>query len=446
MSIFGTDGIRGPAGQGLLAPVEVTRLAFAFGRAVSGPVAVARDTRRSGAMIHGAVVAGLCTAGATVHDLGVLPTPALAWFLAQREELAGGLMITASHNAWPDNGLKFFAADGTKISDSAQAACEAAYDELSQGRVEAAGAPAARIDAHFEARQGYLESLGRSGALSGLTVVVDHASGAAHQVLGVALKASGAATLPLAPRPDGVNINDGVGAVHPEAAAARVVASGAWGGVVVDGDGDRIAIVDEAGRVHDGDAVLGFLAARWQQEGLLAGDVVVGTVTSNGGLELFLNDLGLRLERTPVGDRHVAAAMTRLGANLGGESSGHVLTPDLCPSGDATRVALEVLRRAAALDAPLSELLGAVPRFPSAQRKVAAGHRPPLESLPALVGAQEQAHLALTPSGGRTLLRYSGTEPVLRIQVEAPHADLVEAWADRLAAAAAEAITASTPG
>ena len=445
MSIFGTDGVRGPAGVGLLAPVEVTRLAFAFGRAVGGPVAVARDTRRSGAMLHGAVIAGLCAAGSTVHDLGVLPTPALAWFLSQQAGLCGGLMITASHNPWPDNGLKFFAADGTKISDAEQDACEVSYSELAAGRAKVAGVPAGLVDAHFDARRGYLESFGRSLALSGFTVVIDHASGAAHQILGPALKASGAATLPLAPTPDGTNINDGLGAVHPEAEAARVAASGAWGGVVVDGDGDRILVVDERGGLHDGDAVLGFLAARWQAEGRLVGDVVVGTVTSNGGLELFLRGLGLRLERTPVGDRHVAAAMNRLGANLGGESSGHVLTPDLCPSGDATRVALEVLRRAAALDAPLSELLGAVPRFPTQQRKVAAGHRPPLDSLESLAGVQRQAGEVLAPLGGRTLLRYSGTEPVLRIQVEGPDADLVEAWADRLAAAAAQAIAENAP-
>ena len=443
MSIFGTDGVRGPAGQGLLAPLEATRLAFAFAQTLGGSVAIARDTRRSGAMLHGAVVAGLTTAGATVHDLGVLPTPALAWYLSQHDELSGGLMITASHNAWPDNGLKLFAGDGRKVSDAVQEACEAAYGALLSGEALLEGAPGPLVDAHFDARRGYLESFGRSLALSGFTLVVDHAAGAAHQILAPALKGSGAATVALAPRPDGTNINEGVGAVHPEAAAARVATSGAWGGVVVDGDGDRIAIVDELGGVHDGDAILGFLAARWQEEGLLVGDVVVGTVTSNGGLEAFLKGRGLRLERTPVGDRHVSAAMERLGANLGGESSGHVLTPDLCPSGDATRVALEVLRRAALLDAPLSELLGAVPRFPSASRKVAARLRPSLDSLLGLQEVRQEADSALAAAGGRSLLRYSGTEPVLRIQVEGPDADLVETWADRLAAAADTALAAA---
>ncbi len=445
-SIFGTDGVRGPAGQGVLAPLEVCRLAFAFAGVVDGPVAVARDTRRSGPALHGAVVAGLAAAGHPVHDLGVLPTPGLAWTLAERPELAGGVMITASHNPWPDNGLKLFGAGGRKLDDGAQAACEAAFGDLSTGRRALEGAPGEVLDGHFGARRSYLESLGRSLALSGFTVLVDHASGAAHQVLGAALKGSGAATLPFAPPPDGRNINEGVGAVHPEAAAARVASTGAWGGVVVDGDGDRIAILDERGGVHDGDAILGFLADRWLAEGRLRGGVVVGTVTTNGGLEVYLRERGLRLERTPVGDRHVAAAMDRLGANLGGESSGHVLTPDLCPSGDATRVALEVLRRAALLDKPLSELLGAVPRFPSSSRKVPAGHRPRLEDLPGLAAARDEADAALAEVGGRSLLRYSGTEPVLRVQVEGPSADLVEAWADRLAAAAAEAIEAHRPG
>lgn len=446
MSLFGTDGVRGPAGTGLLAPVPATRLAFAFGRAAGGDIAVARDTRQSGPMLHGAVVAGLTTAGCTVHDLGVLPTPALAWYLAQQGTLAGGLMITASHNAWPDNGLKFFAADGTKISDAAQAACEASYAAIVAGEAQVEGLPAAVVDVHFDARRGYLESLAGGRELQGRSVVVDHASGAGWQVLGAALKASGALTLPLAPAPDGTNINEGTGAVHPEAAAERVVAAGAWAGVVLDGDADRIAIVDERGTVHDGDAIVGFLATTWKEAGTLAGDVVVGTITSNGGLEIYLRERGLRLERTPVGDRHVAQAMERLGANLGGESSGHVLTPDRCPSGDGTRVALMVLREAARQDRPLSELLGAVPRFPSSKRKVAAAHKPPLDGLADLQAAIAEADVALEPSGGRTLLRYSGTEPVLRVQVEGPDGDLVEAWADRLAAAAAAAIAADAPG
>jgi phosphoglucosamine mutase len=439
MTLFGTDGVRGPAGRGPLSPIAVTRLAYAFAQTVDGPVAVARDTRRSGPMILGAVVSGLTAAGADVHDLGVLPTPALAWYLSCHEGLGGGLMITASHNAWPDNGVKFFAADGTKITDATQDACEAAYAALVAG-APLEGEPAGVQDVHFDARRGYLESFGRSMALEGKTLVLDHASGAAHQILGPALKASGAMTLPFAPVPDGCNINEGTGAVHPDAAAERVVSTSAWGGVVLDGDGDRIAIVDEQGTVHDGDAIVGFLAAQWQAEGRLIGDTVVGTVTTNGGLEAFLQERKLKLERTPVGDRHVSAAMVRLNANLGGESSGHVLTPELCPSGDATRVALEVLRRAATLDRPLSELLGAVPRYPSANRKVAAGHKPPLEGLSTLQSVVAAAEAELAAVGGRSLLRYSGTEPVLRIQVEASESDLVEAWADRLAAAAVEAI------
>ena len=434
MGIFGTDGVRGRAGEGPLSAASVLRLAAAFGEALgAGPVAIARDTRESGPMLQAAATAGLCSAGVDVLDLGVLPTPALSLFAA-RSEAVGGIMVTASHNPWPDNGIKLFAGDGTKAPDAVQARVADLWADgfVAEGRVGAV------LDRTEAARQLWLESLGGAD-LGGRTVVLDDAAGAAAGLLAAAVTARGGRVVCIAPEPDGRNINEGVGALHPEGLRAAVLSERAWAGVALDGDADRLLIVDEQGAEHDGDAVLGFLADRLLATGA-ALDVVVGTVTSNGGLEQYLKERGVRLHRTPVGDRHVAAAMVELGAPLGGESSGHVLTPALCPSGDGTRVALEVLSAAAQLGEPLSALLGAVPRFPAAHRKVRVAAKPALGSLARLQALLGEADATLAAAGARQLLRYSGTEPVLRVLVEGPERDLVEAWADRLADTAARAI------
>jgi len=446
VGLFGTDGVRGRAGEGVLTAPATSRLAYCFGltlQVAEGElqVALARDTRESGAMLREACIAGLHKAGARVVDLGVLPTPALAWLLAERDDLDGGIMITASHNPWQDNGLKLFAASGGKVPDDLQDLCEQRYREL-PGSFDATsrGDGVGTVDFHEQARKMYLASLAmtpaQDNALAGRKVVADTAAGAACRVLPVALAAAGAQVYQCAPEPDGRNINDACGAVEPQAMAERVLAEGAWAGVAVDGDGDRLVMADELGIVHDGDAVVGFLAAAMQDAGSLRGNSVVGTVTSNGGLEAFLRDRGVTFVRTAVGDRHVSAAMHLHGLNLGGESSGHILTPDLCPSGDGCRVALHVLALAAAAGVPLSELLGAVPSFPAANRKVRATNRPPLETLESLQSAVVRCESRLAPAGGRLLLRYSGTEPVLRILVEGPDRSLVEECADELAAAA----------
>jgi len=450
MGLFGTDGVRGRVGEGVLTPGAVRALTFCFGRAlqeageVPAAVALARDTRLSGASLRDSCAQGLRGAGVAVVDLGVLPTPGLSWWLAERGDLAGGIMITASHNPWHDNGLKLFAGDGGKVSDDLQARCEQLYEAQSSTGDGDDDSPLAFVDRHEDAFQGYLASLGRDlrgpDTLKGRRVVADTAAGAAFEILPLALSNAGAQVVSCAPTPDGRNINAGWGAVEPQAMAQRVVADGAWAGVAVDGDGDRIMLADELGRVHDGDALVGFLAASMQEGGTLRGDQVVGTVTSNGGLESFLSARGLRFIRTPVGDRNISAAMAEHGLNLGGESSGHILTPDLCPTGDGTRVALHILALAATSAEPLSALLGQVPRFPAANRKVRVGARPPLESLPELQEAVARCEQRLTPTGGRLLLRYSGTEPILRVLVEGPDESLVEECADHLAAAAASSL------
>lgn len=439
-SIFGTDGVRGRAGQPPLTAEGALHLGAAFAATLptdaSRQVLIGSDTRRSGSMLAAALTAGLCAAGADVVDLGVVPTPLLSWYLAHRGGFAGGLVVTASHNPWPDNGVKFFGADGHKLSPAAQDAVEAALAHAAPLE----GPPGTRSEHRDEAVRAWLRDLDAGRALSGRRILTDAASGAAWGLLAVALEAAGAEVEEISPAPDGSNINEGLGAVHPQALADRVRAAGAWAGVCLDGDGDRVILVDEVGTVHDGDTIVGSLAATWQRQGELRGGCVVGTVNSGGGLAAWLDGLGLELARSAVGDRHVHALMLERGANLGGESSGHILTPDLCPTGDATRVALLLLSGAASHGAPLSEQLGAVPRFPSRMRSVPAGQRPPLETLADLQAVLRAADAELGAEGGRYLLRYSGTEPILRILVEGPSFELVEAWSDRITDAAGAAL------
>jgi len=406
-------------------------------------VAVARDTRESGKSQQAALTSGLQAAGLVVMDLGVLPTPALSWHLDQSEDLAGGVMVTASHNPWQDNGLKLFASDGSKVSDALELACENRYLELSQSSSASAQGNTSATDIicqHDQVQEAYLASLAAPGELSGRSIVLDSASGAGWDTLPRAFRAAGAEVIDISPAPDGRNINLERGATQPHALAAAVIEQGAWAGVALDGDGDRIVLVDEEGSIHDGDAILGVLAQSMRRAGTFRGDAVIGTVTTNGGLEEFLQDLNLGLVRTKVGDRNVSARMSRDGCNLGGESSGHILTPDLCPTGDGTRVALCLLGDASRQDLPLSTLLGAVPRYPVANRQVAAGTRPPLEDLAELQRVASEVQAQLSNRKGCVLLRYSGTEPILRIRVEGPDGDLVQRCADQLAASAASAL------
>lgn len=448
-SIFGTDGVRGKAGTGVLTSLESLRLGAALVECLggtSGRIALARDTRESGDLLLSSVAAGIQGAGGTALNFGVLPTPGLALLVESLPECVAGVMVTASHNPWWDNGLKFFGGDGHKLSEQDQARLEDTY-RVARDTDEVPGAGRASgslEDKSAWAEEAYLAALigGARCRLDGRTIVVDHASGAAWNVLPRVLSELGANVVGVAPDPDGRNINQGTGAVHPEKAARKVVEVGAWAGVVVDGDGDRIYLVDEGGVIHDGDAIVGVLAGALSREQGLRGGAVIGTVTTGAGLEAFLAARGIDLIRTAVGDRHVAVAMDENGCNLGGESSGHVLTPDLCPSGDGSRVAIELLGRAITSESSLSELLRAVPRFPIARRRVDAGLRPPLEGLSGLQDVLREADEVLAAADGRQLLRYSGTEPVLRVQVEGKDADLVEAWADRIAAAANEAIIA----
>ncbi len=428
---FGTDGIRGVAGQPPLTPGLVLRLGRAIARRFRGPVVVGRDTRRSSPALRDAIAAGLLVDGADVIDLGVLPTPAVPTE-ALRRGAAAGVMITASHNPFRDNGIKVFGPAGDKVDDATEEALEDAVDGMD---VDEPGlgmghwledAPAAR--AAYLAR---LQPRGRFG--EGLRVLVDAANGAASAFAGPALSASGATVQVVACEPDGRSINEGCGATHPEALATRVRSGDADLGVTLDGDADRCLMIDERGRSVDGDALLALLAL---QRGA---DALVGTVMSNEGVVQYLAGHGVRMHRAPVGDRNVLAMMREVGTELGGEESGHVIQLDRGPAGDGLATALAALELRALVGRPLAELVDEVPRYPAVKRAIRVAEKLPLAEVPALVDAMAAADRALA-GRGRQLLRYSGTEPVLRILVEGEDQGLVERTCDRLARAAEAAL------
>jgi phosphoglucosamine mutase len=427
---FGTDGIRGIAGQPPLTAGLALRLGRALARQRPGIVVIGRDTRRSSPAIRDAVTAGLLADGAQVIDVGVLPTPAVAAEVVRRGA-AAGIMITASHNPYRDNGIKVFSGDGTKLDDDAEVRLE---DALERVDPDEAGEPGPWQEDHAGAARAYLDALaGWAGGGEGLRIRVDAAHGAAYPVAAAALETCGATVDAVGVAPDGANINEGVGALHPESLAAAVAAGEADLGVALDGDGDRCILVGEDGQVLDGDVAIALLARH-------RGDVdVVGTVMTNEGVVRHLAERGITVHRAPVGDRHVLAWLRRLGVTLGGESSGHVIQLDRGPTGDglATALALIALRHAAGQ--PLCELAARIPRYPSVLRGVRVAARTPLEEVPELQDAVAVAEDRLRDRG-RILLRYSGTEPLLRVFVEGEERALVEEICETLEQCARRAL------
>jgi phosphoglucosamine mutase len=441
--LFGTDGIRGVANVDLKPST-----AFALGRATAsrlvgpgGSIVVGQDTRRSGDMFVAAIAAGATSMGVTVHSVGVVPTPALA-FLTADGDFAAGIMVSASHNPAEDNGLKVLDANGLKLDDAVEDELEALIwraDEL-------AGAPAERLGTLVDARdliERYLahrEALARRIDASGLRIVLDCANGSASTVGGRIIAATGARVEVINDQPDGLNINLHCGATDPAALAARVAETGADLGFAVDGDADRLVAVDGAGRVVDGDRILGVLALeRLARDGASAGDPLVGTlvvsVLSNGGLQQAVEAAGGTVVRTPVGDKYILEGMQVEGAGLGGEKSGHVIVREHTTSGDGLVTALEVLRVTTSAGRPLAELAEQIPLLPQEQRAVKVRHKEQWEGDPALSRAIADAEARLG-SGGRVLVRPSGTEPALRVMVEGTDRDLVRELADGLSALA----------
>jgi phosphoglucosamine mutase len=436
---FGTDGIRGTVGRAPITPDMLLRLGHAVGRVLRRDsarpaVLIGKDTRISGYMIEAALEAGLASAGVDTLLTGPLPTPGVA-YLTRALRLDLGLVISASHNAYPDNGVKFFSARGEKLSDEWELAVEAALDDAPQWVDAATLGKARRID---DARGRYIEfcksTVGHDLSLRGLKIVVDAANGAAYHVAPDVFHELGAEVVTIGCTPDGVNINDGVGATAPQALVAAVAKHGADYGVALDGDADRVQLVDRDGRLFNGDELLYVMVADRQAQGQ-AVPGAVGTLMTNMAVELALEARGVALVRAKVGDRYVLEELNARGWLLGGEGSGHLLALDKHTTGDGIVSALQVLQATRRARATLAELLEGVTLFPQTLLNVRVSSLAHWRSNPRLA-EQTRAVEAELAGKGRVLIRPSGTEPVLRVMVEARDGDATRRLAERLAAAA----------
>ncbi len=432
--LFGTDGIRGVANADLS-----PELAFRVGQAAGAelgasdrPFLLGRDTRLSGPMLEAALAAGICSTGVSVELGGILPTPAVA-YLARERGAACGVVISASHNPVEDNGIKFFGGDGYKLEDAREDAIEAWLDRGDLPRPAGVGVGSIRTVPEGEDR--YLDHLaGLSiGRLDGLRIAVDCAFGAAVRVAPRLWAALGASVIALHAEPDGARINVNCGSTHLEPLRRAVLASGADLGFAHDGDADRVLAVDEHGEVADGDALMGLCALDRHRRGALAADVVVATVMSNLGLEQALGRAGIRLERTRVGDRYVLERMRQIGATLGGEQSGHLIFLDHTTTGDGLVTAIEVTNVMVRSGRRLSELRTVIPRYPQVLRNVRVQDRQGVADAPEVAQAVASAEARLA-ARGRILVRPSGTEPLIRVMVEAEHQSEAEAVADEVSA------------
>ncbi|SNS57765.1 phosphoglucosamine mutase [Tropicimonas sediminicola] len=430
-NLFGTDGVRGRANAHPMTAEMALKLGAAAGRyfrrdGKSGHrVVIGKDTRLSGYMFENALTAGLTSTGMNVLLLGPVPTPAVG-FLTSSMRADVGIMISASHNPHYDNGIKFFGPDGFKLSDEAEAEIEAlVVNGVELAKAENIGR-ARRID---DGRFRYIERAKASFPthlrLTGMKVVVDCANGAAYRTAPEVLWELGAEVIPLGVSPDGLNINKECGSTHTEAAVAAVLEHGADVGICLDGDADRLMIIDEKGRVADGDQIMALMASRWAEEGRLRGGALVATVMSNLGLERYLEGRGLRLERTPVGDRYVVERMRAGGFNLGGEQSGHIVFTDYATTGDGLIAALQFLAGMADTGLPASALSMTFETVPQLLRNVRFKEgQTPLETLSvqkAIAAAEAQLS-----GNGRLLIRKSGTEPLIRVMAESEDATLME--------------------
>jgi phosphoglucosamine mutase len=437
--LFGTDGVRGRANVDLT-PELALGLARAAGDGRPGTVLVGRDTRRSGQMLAAAIHAGFHAAGSDTVDLGIVPGGGVSHRPAATRA-SYGVMVSASHNPADDNGIKFFAPDGSKLGSEREAAVEARYRH-GPPWVEAAGADVGIQTAMPGVLDRYLEHLvGRSRyALRGIALALDCANGAAFRAAPDLFRRLGAEVEAHAVEPCGTNINDGCGATHPEFLSGRAIGRV---GLAFDGDADRCIAVDEDGATVDGDAIMVILANHLHQQGALPGDLVVATVMSNLGFHLALRSLGVRVAETPVGDRHVLAEMRRRGAGLGGEQSGHVIFGGE-PTGDGLLTGLRLLEVMAATGAPLKELRRVMTEFPQVLRNVRVRAKDRLPDAAPLWAAVEAMGKRLGDTG-RVLVRASGTEPLVRVMVEAPTSAEAAGVADELATIVRRELGGETP-
>ncbi|SEN94043.1 phosphoglucosamine mutase [Paracoccus alcaliphilus] len=442
--LFGTDGVRGRANSHPMTAEMALRLGAAAGRYFRRDgrnghrVVIGKDTRLSGYMLENALTAGLTSTGMNVLLLGPVPTPAVGYLTrSMRADL--GIMISASHNPAEDNGIKFFGPDGFKLSDEAEIEIERIVTgEITPAQPQNIGR-AKRID---DGRGRYVEyaktTFPAGQRLDGLKVVVDCANGAAYRAAPEVLWELGADVIPVGVEPDGFNINEGVGSTHPEACAAAVLRHGADLGISLDGDADRVAIIDEKGQLADGDQIMALLASRWADQGRLRGGALVATVMSNLGLERYLGGHGLRLERTAVGDRYVVERMREKGFNLGGEQSGHIVMTDYATTGDGLIAAMQFLAALTDSGMAASQLAAQFEPVPQLLKNVryASGSDPLSAAQVQLAISDAEIRLAGT---GRVLIRKSGTEPLIRVMAEAEDETTLREVVDGIVAAVEQA-------
>jgi phosphoglucosamine mutase len=435
---FGTDGVRGVANLDLT-PELVTAFGRAAARVLGGDeFVIGRDPRVSGPLLEAALAAGLASEGVTVSTLGVVPTPAVAWTAAHRR--VGGAMISASHNKYPDNGVKLFAPGGRKLRDDVEAKLEAELDRLVHDGNDAAIAPTGDAVGTISAAPEHLldyadnvvESIeGRS--LEGLRVVVDCANGSATTIAPHVLRRLGADVVVIHADPNGTNINEACGSTHPDDLQKAVVDRRADAGLAFDGDADRVLAVDAKGEVVDGDQIIAITALDLRERGRLRHDTVVVTVMTNLGFRRAMAEHGITVEETAVGDRFVLDALDAGGYSLGGEQSGHVIFSDLATTGDGLLTGVQLLDAVRRADRPLHALAGVMTRYPQVLRNVRIGVE--VRDLDERLAADMHAAAERLGEDGRVLIRRSGTEPLVRVMVEAKTSRQAEAIADQLAAA-----------
>ncbi len=435
--LFGTDGVRGVAGVYPLDPPTVCRLGAALVRTLGttrpARLIIGRDTRESGEWIARELARGASSQGATVTDTGVMPTPGVA-FLTRALDFDLGVVLSASHNPYTDNGIKVFSGKGEKFGEAQERTVETMMADPGW-RVPASDAVAMRTGSFVRP---YLDHLRRllpsAGVLEGARLAVDMANGATTATALTLFTELGLRVVPLGDRPDGRNINLACGSTHPAQLAGEVVAAGCRMGVAFDGDGDRAIFADHRGHIVDGDAVLLLLGVYYKERKRLPRDTLVATVMSNIGLEIALQRHGITLVRTPVGDKYVMDELLRGGYALGGEQSGHVILTEHLPTGDGMATALAVLRVMAETGKELSELAAGLVTFPQTLVNVRVREKRPIESVPDIQAAVARVEAALA-GRGRVLVRYSGTEPLLRVMIEGEDQASVQAWAEEIAEA-----------
>jgi len=440
--LFGTDGVRGVANVEPMTPETVVKLGRAmayvcrkaFGR---GKIVIGKDTRLTGYMLEGALISGICSMGMDVLLVGPLPTPGIA-FITKSLRADAGVVISASHNPFEDNGIKFFSGEGWKLPDEMEKKIE---ELLFSRELESIRPPAKEIGKAYrivDAQGRYVEfaknTFPKGMTLEGLKVAIDCANGAAYKVTPAALKELGAEAVALNVHPNGVNINKDCGSLHPEVIQRAVLEEKASVGIAHDGDGDRVIFADEKGRVVDGDQTMAICALELQKEGRLHGNTLVTTVMSNFGLELAMKEAGIKVVKTAVGDRYVLERMLKHGYNLGGEQSGHIIFLDYNTTGDGLITALQVLAIMKKTGKPLSELASCMTPFPQVLVNVRVKRKREFSSLPRVCAAIEKAERVLN-GRGRVLVRYSGTEPLARVMVEGMDRGEITSLAQEIASA-----------